>query len=244
MPRQPSVTRRRPSEERRRRALPAHARDFRRRLLAWYGRSKRPLPWRETRDPYAILVSEIMLQQTQVARVEDYWTRFLQRYPTVDALASASADAVHESWAGLGYYARARNLHAAAKQVVRDHAGAFPSEPDALRRLPGIGRYTANAVASIAFGADVGTVDTNVARVLARVFRIRGTKKSAARARRTWNLVNELVPRGRAGDWNQALMDLGATICVARAPRCPQCPVRTACPTAGDGSRRGQRGRR
>jgi A/G-specific adenine glycosylase len=233
MPRQPSVTRRRPSEERRRRALPAHARAFRRRLLAWYTRHQRPLPWRRTRDPYAILVSEIMLQQTQVARVQEYWTRFLRRYPTVDALAAASADAVHESWSGLGYYARARNLHAAARQVVRDHGGAFPSEPEALRRLPGIGRYTAAAVASIAFDADVGTVDTNVARVLARAFRIRGPKGSAARARRTWNLVNDLLPRGRAGAWNQALMDLGATICTARAPRCPKCPVRTTCPAAG-----------
>jgi A/G-specific adenine glycosylase len=209
--------------------VPENALSFRRRLLAWYGRHQRPLPWRRTRDPYAILVSEIMLQQTQVARVEDYWTRFLGRYPTVEDLAAASADAVYESWAGLGYYARARNLHAAAKQVVRDHDGAFPSEPDRLRTLPGIGRYTAAAVASIAFGADVGTVDTNVARVLGRVFRLRGATKSAARTRRTWQLVDSLVPRGRAGDWNQALMDLGATICTARAPRCPACPVRTAC---------------
>jgi A/G-specific adenine glycosylase len=228
MPRRPSLTRRRASEERRRRAGLA----FRRRLLAWYGRHQRPLPWRRTRDPYAILVSEIMLQQTQVARVEGYWTRFLDRWPTVDALASASADAVHESWAGLGYYARARNLHAAAQSVVRDHGGAFPADPDALRRLPGIGRYTAAAVASIAFGVDVGAVDTNVARVLGRVFRLRGARKSAARERRTWRLVNDLVPRGRAGDWNQALMDLGATICTARAPRCPACPVKTACATA------------
>ena len=243
MPRRSSVTRPDPGEERIRRALPAHAQAFRRRLLAWYGRNQRPLPWRKTRDPYAILVSEIMLQQTQVARVEDYWTRFLHRYPTVETLASASADAVHESWAGLGYYARARNLHAAAQTVVRDHAGTFPADPDALRRLPGVGRYTANAVASIAFGADVGTVDTNIARVLARAFRIRGARKSAARAKRTWDLVNALVPSGRAGDWNQALMDLGATICTARAPRCPRCPVRTACPTAGTASDRGRRRR-
>jgi A/G-specific adenine glycosylase len=141
-----------------------------------------------------------MLQQTQVARVEGYWTRFLGRYPTVDALAAASADAEHESWAGLGYYARARNLHAAAQAVVRDHDGVFPAEPDRLRKLPGIGRYTAAAVASIAFGADVGTVDTNVARVLGRAFGLRGAVKSAARMRRTWRLVGALVPRGRAGD--------------------------------------------
>jgi A/G-specific adenine glycosylase len=229
MPRTSSITRRRPSEERSRRALPANALPFRRRLLAWYARHQRPLPWRKTRDPYAILVSEIMLQQTQVARVESYWTRFLGRYPTVDALAAASADAVHESWAGLGYYARARNLHAAAQAVVRDHDGVFPGEPERLRKLPGIGRYTAAAVASIAFGADVGTVDTNVARVLGRAFGLRGAVKSAARTRRTWRLVDALVPRGRSGEWNQALMDLGATVCTARAPRCPACPVAPAC---------------
>ena len=229
MPHPPSVTRRRASEERKRRALPENARRFRRLLLAWYGRHRRPLPWRETRDPYAILVSEIMLQQTQVARVEGYWTRFVRRYPTVQDLASASADAVRESWAGLGYYARARNLHATAKAVVRDHGGVFPAEPATLGRLPGIGRYTAAAVASIAFGADVGTVDTNVARVLGRVFRLRGAAKSADRARRTWRLAHALVPHGEAGDWNQALMDLGATVCTARAPRCEACPVRAAC---------------
>jgi A/G-specific adenine glycosylase len=229
MPRPTRITRRRASEERKRRALPANALRFRRRLLAWYARHQRPLPWRRTRDPYAILVSEVMLQQTQVARVEGYWTRFLRRYPTVDALAAASADAVHESWAGLGYYARARNLHAAAQTVVRDHGGVFPADPARLRTLPGIGRYTAAAVASIAFGADLGTVDTNVARVLGRAFGLRGAAKSARRARRTWRLVDALVPRGRAGAWNQALMDLGATICTARAPRCPACPVRMAC---------------
>jgi A/G-specific adenine glycosylase len=229
MPRSTSIARRSASEERRGRALPENALRFRRRLLAWYARHQRDLPWRRTRDPYGILVSEIMLQQTQVARVEDYWTRFVGRYPTVADLAAASADAVHESWAGLGYYARARNLHAAARAVVRDHDGALPSAPDALRKLPGIGRDTAAAVASIAFGADVGTVDTNVARVLARVFRLRGAARSAARAKRTWWLVDALVPPGRAGDWNQALMDLGATICTARAPRCDACPVATAC---------------
>jgi A/G-specific adenine glycosylase len=198
-------------------------------LLAWFREHGRDLPWRRTRDPYAILVSEVMLQQTQVARVEEYWMRFLRRYPTVDDLAAASADAVERSWAGLGYYARARNLHAAARTVVRDHGGAFPRDPDALVKLPGIGRYTAGAVASIAFGADVGTVDTNVARVLARAFAVRGAHKSARRARRLWTLAHALVPRGRAGDWNQALMDLGATTCTARTPRCGACPVKPAC---------------
>jgi A/G-specific adenine glycosylase len=229
MPRASSVTRPRASEERKRRALPPNAPAFRRRLLAWWARHARALPWRRTCDPYAILVSEVMLQQTQVARVSEYWPRFLARYPTIDDLAAASADAVHASWAGLGYYARARNLHAAARAVVRDHDGAFPRDPDRLRQLPGIGRYTAAAVASIAFGADVGAVDTNVARVLGRVFRLRGRTRSAARARRTWQLACTLVPAGRAGDWNQALMDLGATICTARAPRCARCPVASTC---------------
>jgi len=229
MSRKPSVARRRATEERRIRVLPANALPFRRRMLAWYRRHQRPLPWRKTRDPYAILVSEIMLQQTQVARVEDYWTRFVRRYPTVEDLAAASADAVHASWAGLGYYARARNLHGAARAIVRDHDGAFPRDPAVLQTLPGIGRYTAAAVASIAFGTDVGTVDTNISRVLGRVFRLRGAAKSSRRMRRVWALAHALVPAGRAGDWNQALMDLGATICTARAPRCPVCPVRTTC---------------
>jgi A/G-specific adenine glycosylase len=212
-----------------RRALPAHAQAFRRSLLVWYGRHRRPLPWRRTRDPYAILVSEIMLQQTQVARVTEYWTRFLDRYPTAEDLASAKASAVRESWDGLGYYARARNLQAACRQVVCDHGGELPRELERLRRLPGIGPYTAAAVASIAFGADVGAVDTNVARVLGRVFRVRGATKSSRRLRRVWRLAQALVPTGRAGDWNQALMDLGATVCTARAPRCEACPVASVC---------------
>jgi A/G-specific adenine glycosylase len=203
------------------------------RLLAWYDRHRRRLPWRALPgaaiDPYVVWLSEIMLQQTTTVTVGPYFEEFLRRWPTVEALAAAPLDDVLTVWAGLGYYARARNLHAAAKEVVRDHGSRFPADPDALRKLPGIGRYTAAAVASIAFGADVGTVDTNVARVLARAFGIRGKKKSAARERRTWNLVNALVPRGRAGDWNQALMDLGATICTARTPRCGVCPVKPAC---------------
>lgn len=178
-----------------------------------------------------MLVSEIMLQQTQVTRVGDYYVRFLARYPSVDALAGATADAVRESWEGLGYYARARNLHAAARQVVREHDGVFPRDVDALRRLPGVGRYTAAAVASIAWGADVGTVDTNIARVLHRVFRLRGPRGSSAHTRRLWRRAESLVPRGRAGDWNQALMDLGATVCVARTPRCAVCPVEPVCGT-------------
>ena len=209
--------------------LPAGAVAFRRRLLAWYGRHRRRLPWRGVRDPYAVLVSEIMLQQTQVARVMDFFPRFLARYPTLEDLAAAPADAVRESWDGLGYYARARNLHAAARTVVRKLGGRLPRRPEELRALPGIGRYTAGAVASLAFGADVPAVDTNAARVLARVFAVRGRRKSARRARRLWALAAALVPRGRSADWNQALMDLGARYCVARGPRCGACPVRGSC---------------
>jgi A/G-specific adenine glycosylase len=209
---------------------PARAAAFRRRLLGWYTRHRRDLPWRGVRNPYAVLVSEIMLQQTQVARVIDYYPRFLARYPSCEALAAASPDAVRESWDGLGYYARARNLHRAAQQIVAECDGQVPSRPEDLRRLPGIGRYTAGAVASLAYGAPVAAVDTNAARVLARVFRIRG--RAAARTRRIWARAESLVPRRRSADWNQALMDLGALYCTARAPRCPTCPVRRVCASA------------
>src|SRR5213593_4447580 len=153
--------------------LPAGALPFRRRLLSWYARHRRRLPWRGVRDPYAVLVSEMMLQQTQVARVLDFYPRFLARYPTLEELAVAPADAVREAWDGLGYYARARNLHAAAREVVDRLGGILPERPADLRRLPGLGRYTAGAVASIAFGANVPALDTNAARVLARVLGVR-----------------------------------------------------------------------
>ena len=212
--------------------LPAEGPAFQRLLLAWYRRHRRRLPWRGVRDPYAVLVSEIMLQQTQVARVIDYWPRFLARYPTLEDLAAAPADAVRESWAGLGYYARARNLHAAAKVMVAERPARVPYEVAELRKLPGIGRYTAGAVASLAYGADVPAVDTNAARVLARVFGVRGRKGKARRERRLWTIAAALVPRGESADWNQALMDLGASYCAARAPRCPLCPVRRSCALA------------
>ena len=213
---------------------------FRRRLLAWYRRHRRRLPWRGVRDPYAVLVSEIMLQQTQVARVREFYPRFLARYPTLEDLAAAAPSAVRESWDGLGYYARARNLHAAARHVVGRLGGRLPEAVDDLRALPGIGRYTAGAIASLAFGADVPAVDTNAARVLARVFGVRGWRRAAA-SRRLWRLAAALVPRGASADWNQALMDLGATTCTARAPRCPACPVRMHCVA---GSAVGRRRRR
>jgi A/G-specific adenine glycosylase len=172
-----------------------------------------------------------MLQQTQVARVVDFYPRFLARYPTLEDLAAAPFDAVREAWEGLGYYARARNLHAAARHVVERLDGRLPADHDSLRLLPGIGRYTAGAVASLAFGADVPAVDTNVVRVLGRAFGVRG--RGAARERRLWALATRLVPRRRSSDWNQALMDLGATICTARAPRCDVCPVRVSCRARG-----------
>jgi len=211
-------------------AAPTRAAAFRRRLLAWYTRHRRDLPWRGERNPYAVLVSEIMLQQTQVARVRDYYPRFLARFPTCEALAAAAADAVRESWDGLGYYARARNLQRAAQHIVAECGGQVPARPEELRRLPGIGRYTAGAVASLAYGAPVAAVDTNAARVLARVFRIRGP--AATRSRRVWSRAESLVPPARPADWNQALMDLGALYCVARTPRCARCPVRRVCASA------------
>jgi A/G-specific adenine glycosylase len=209
--------------------VPARLRPFRRRLLAWYGRHRRRLPWREARTPYAILVSEFMLQQTQVSRVVDFYTRFLRRYPTLEALAAAPPEAVRESWDGLGYYARARNLHATARHVVDREGGTLPREPEALRALPGVGRYTAGAVASIAFGVCAAAVDTNAARVLSRVFAVR---RRAGGGRRLWSLAEALVAPGRPGDVNQALMDLGARVCTARAPRCEACPVRRVCASA------------
>jgi A/G-specific adenine glycosylase len=241
------------SRERSTRILSPRATAFRNRLLRWYDRHRRDLPWRRSRDPYAILVSEIMLQQTQVSRVRDFYVRFLGRYPTLEDLAAARPAQVRDAWSGLGYYARARNLHAAAREVVRRHDGALPRDVDALTRLPGIGRYTAAAVASIAFGADVGTVDTNVARVLARAFRLPGRRGSGPRARALWRTVQRLVPPGRAGDWNQALMDLGSSCCTATNPSCDACPVERWCEdptvyeppprqTSFDGSHRQLRG--
>jgi A/G-specific adenine glycosylase len=181
-----------------------------------------------------------MLQQTQVARVIEFYPRFLQRYPTLEDLASAPGDEVRESWEGLGYYARARNLHAAVRRIVAESGGRVPQSPVELARLPGIGAYTAGAVASLAFGAAVPAVDTNVARVLGRVFGLRGAAQGSRRMRRVWVLAAALVPPRRAADWNQALMDLGALVCTARAPRCPACPVRGVCATRPRVEQRGR----
>jgi A/G-specific adenine glycosylase len=199
------------------------------RLLDWYAMHKRDLPWRNERDPYRIWISEIMLQQTQVETVVPYYRRWLKRFPTVRALAAAPQAEVLALWEGLGYYARARNLHRAAQELMREHGGRLPRTPDGLRALPGIGRYTAAAIASIAFGADAAVLDGNVKRVLARVFDFREDVRSPRGEKRLWEIAEALVPPGRAGDYNQALMDLGATTCTPRAPQCDVCPLRSPC---------------
>jgi len=214
------------------RPLPRNALAFKRRLLRWFRTVGRDLPWRRTRDPYRILVSEFMLQQTQVKRVQEFYPRFLARFPTLDDLAAARPVQVRDAWDGLGYYRRATNLHRLARTVVREHGGAVPAHPDSLRLLPGVGRYTAGAVASFAYERRVPAVDTNVARVLGRVFRPRRGAHSPAH-RAVWDLATRLLPADRRTAWefNQALMDLGARHCVARRPKCGECPVRPACRT-------------
>jgi A/G-specific adenine glycosylase len=194
------------------------------------------LPWRRSRDPYAIWISEAMLQQTRAQTVIPYWERFLARFPDVQALADASPDDVLGAWAGLGYYRRARNLQRAAREVVARFGGALPADAAALRSLPGIGRYTAGAVASIAFDRPEPVVDGNVARVLARLRGVREDVASAAGARRLWDEAAALVRGEAPGELNQALMELGATLCLPRAPRCGRCPLAGFCDAraAGD----------
>ncbi|MCC7358522.1 MAG: A/G-specific adenine glycosylase [Anaerolineales bacterium] len=205
-------------------------------LLAWYARHQRHLPWRGARDPYAIWVSEIMLQQTQVETVRPYYARWLAAFPTLAALAAAPPAAVLAVWEGLGYYSRARNLHRAAQQVAAEHGGALPRTVAGLRALPGIGRYTAGAIASMAFGVDAAVLDGNVKRVLARVFDLTVDVKSPAGEKQLWALAERLLPPGRAGDYNQALMDLGATLCLPRAPLCLLCPLRELCAAFANGT--------
>jgi A/G-specific adenine glycosylase len=209
----------------------AHAAVCRRRLIRWFRRHGRDLPWRRTRDPYHIIVSEFMLQQTQVARVQPYYQRFLNTYPNITVLASASAAMVRESWEGLGYYRRAANLHRLAQQVVLEHGGIIPSDLTALRQLPGVGRYTAGAVASFAYERSAPAVDTNVARVLRRAFHPR-TRLDIAE-RRVWTTAELIVPKQgkRAWTFNQAIMELGALVCTAREARCHVCPVWRVCRT-------------
>jgi A/G-specific adenine glycosylase len=202
---------------------------FRRRLLDWYGRHGRDLPWRQTRDPYRILVSEIMLQQTQVDRVLPKYHEWLDRYPTFGALAEAPVADVVRTWYPLGYNIRPRRLHAIARETVTSYNGALPEDEDALRSFKGIGAYTAGAVRSFAFGKRAAILDTNVARVLFRVFVGRGNARSHAMKRRLWDVSWAVLPYRRVFDFNQALMDFGATVCSARAPSCGTCPMRSRC---------------
>jgi A/G-specific adenine glycosylase len=202
---------------------------LRRALLDWYRANRRDLPWRATRDPYAIWISEAMLQQTRVETAIPYYERFLARFPDLQTLADADSDDVLGVWAGLGYYSRARNLHAAARIVVDEHAGELPDDAEALRSLPGVGRYTAGAVASIAFDRPEPVVDGNVSRVFARLRGIRDDVRKAATVRRLWEEAAALVRGPHPGDLNQALMELGARVCTPRAPRCPVCPVAHHC---------------
>ncbi len=208
------------------------ARVFRRRLSAWYRRHHRKLPWRETRDPYRILVSELMLQQTQVSRVLDFYARFIERFPTLEHLADAPRGQVMEAWAGLGYYARARNLHKLARHVTGEGGpGTLSALPEELRKLPGIGAYTAGAVASFAHERRSALVDTNVARVLSRVFAPRLKPKRARDLAKLWAIAEAILPRTGKATWvhNQAVMELGALVCTARVKRCGICPARRGC---------------
>lgn len=200
-------------------------------LLNWYHANKRTLPWRGplAASAYAVWVSEIMLQQTRVETVIPYFEKWMRLFPTLGALANASEHDVLNAWEGLGYYSRARNLHRAAKIVVTQHGGRIPRDLDQLRQLPGIGRYTLGAIASIAFGMDIPALDGNIKRVYSRIFDIAEPVDSPAGEKILWELAEKNLPKGQAGDYNQALMDLGATVCVPKNPRCLICPVMTIC---------------
>ena len=205
---------------------------FGRKLRAWYRVHARDLPWRRTRDPYHILVSELMLQQTQVSRVIPKYAEFLNRFPTLEAVASSRPARVREAWSGLGYYARARNLQRLARTIVRDGIPAtIPPQPEALLKLPGIGAYTAGAVASFAYERRAPLVDTNVARVLTRVFAPHVNPRTHAGHKTTWQIARAVLPRTGPATYvhNQALMELGALVCTARSRACPGCPVRSVC---------------
>jgi A/G-specific adenine glycosylase len=205
-------------------------------LLAWYHANKRTLPWRGHPSAYAVWVSEIMLQQTRVETVIPYFEKWMQMFPDIQALAKASEHDVLNAWEGLGYYSRARNLHRAAKIVVDQYRGEIPRDFDDLRRLPGIGRYTLGAIASIAFGMDVPALDGNIKRVYSRIFDIEEPVDSSTGEKILWEIAEQNLPKGHAGDYNQALMDLGATICVPRNPRCLICPMMKLCKARQNGT--------
>jgi len=198
-------------------------------LLDWYGKEGRVLPWRQTRDPYRIWLSEIMLQQTTVAAVIGYYQRFLDNFPTVDHLAATPLETVIDLWAGLGYYARARNLHAAARRVVEDFSGNFPEELEELMTLPGIGRSTAGAISALAFEKRAPILDGNVRRILCRLFAWQEAPRSSRAEKQLWLWAELLTPRHRIHDYTQAIMDLGATVCTPRSPTCDACPLQGLC---------------
>jgi A/G-specific adenine glycosylase len=208
---------------------PAARQKFRRRLLGWYRRNGRDLPWRRTSDPYRILVSEVMLQQTQVDRVLPKYHEWLGKYPSLEALAQAPEREVAETWRPLGYNIRPRRLHAIARESVARYGGTLPSDRETLLSFKGIGEYTAGAVLSFAFGERAAILDTNVARVLFRVFIGHGDPKAHRTRKHLWELSRTVLPHRHVFDFNQALMDFGATVCVARKPKCPVCPMRRDC---------------
>ena len=211
-------------------ALPrAQVRRFQQTLLDWFHASKRDLPWRRNRNPYLIWVSEVMLQQTQVATVVPYFERWIRKYPSVAALATAEESDVLKSWEGLGYYSRARNLMRGAQRVVADHGGKLPSTVGELLQIPGIGRYTAGAIASIAFGQPEPVLDGNVMRVLCRIWDIPGDPRKPLLQRRLWSMARQLATDTDAGHLNESLMELGALVCTPRTPKCPSCPLRRQC---------------
>ena len=204
-------------------------RSFQRRLLAWYQRCQRDLPWRKTRDPYKIIVSEVMLQQTQVDRVVPKYREFLTRYPTLTALARARTAELRKVWYPLGYNVRPLRLRRIAQRALRDHDGRIPDSYDGLLAMDGIGRYTAGAVLSFAFNQDAPILDTNVARLLSRYFGARRGARRPSLERRLWKLAADVIPKGKGYVINQAMMDFGALICTARAPKCPSCALRATC---------------
>ena len=205
-------------------------------MIAWYRRRGRELPWRQTRDPYRIWISEIMLQQTTVAAVIPYFERFLERFPDVDALAEAPEEDVLRLWEGLGYYSRARNIHRAAQVVARELKSRFPEEVEALQALPGIGRYTAGAISSFAFDRRSPIVEANTLRLYSRLMGMRDDPRSAAGQKRLWEFAQEILPRSSPGEFNQALMELGARICTPEKPACHECPIRRGCVAFAEGA--------
>jgi len=202
---------------------------FRRQLLVWFGQFRRDLPWRRTKDPYRVWLSEIMLQQTRVAAAIPYYERFLERFPDVYALTAAPLEEILRAWSGLGYYSRARNLQKAAQQIVAKYGGQFPSRLEDALALPGIGSYTAAAILSIAFGEKLAVLDGNVARVLARLGAIRGDLRESPRWQKLQETADRLLDPQSPGDWNQAMMELGATLCTPKSPQCLLCPVAQFC---------------